>query len=464
MSGHSQQYYLPIYFIVSVSKEPSCCVSEKADEQLCYFGLYGTVVPNSMDKAGGESIEKEALARVLLCPPVINAEAILVWKTVRQLEHYFDVEVISSSLQAYDRVDEQMTWSSAVAVARKHAHLPQGAFTRKAGERAMGLIADEQYLWAVLGKVNPSTCDVIYSRSHPGASHIAAYRIKRKLHKPWVAQFSDPWANNPYHKNHTLMRKTMDSRWERLVVENADVLIFPTEEIADMYRQAYASFGVSAKSVVLPHHYTPELYPEMPSRDTAVIASTRDMESENRQQAPHVSFAYFGDFYGLRSPLPFLEALRLLDRESPDVLHRMTVSFYGNIASKFSSLVQASPIPIVTDKVSYLESLKRMAKTDVLLLIDAPSMTGTNPFLASKVIDYLGAGRPIIGITDPKGTSPAILRQYGHDVIRPDDIKGIAQTVERRITESNISLTPPSEFTTQHVIGQLASIMKDLIH
>lgn len=69
MSGYSQQYYLLIYFIVSVSKEPLCCVSEEADGQLCYFGLSGTVVPDSMNKVEDESVEKKLLLVSYFGPP-----------------------------------------------------------------------------------------------------------------------------------------------------------------------------------------------------------------------------------------------------------------------------------------------------------------------------------------------------------------------------------------------------------
>jgi hypothetical protein len=426
--------------------------------QLCLVSLYDTVVANCMDTERQVSqTQKKVLLISCFTPPVVNAEAILVWKTVRELERYFDMQVISSQLPAHARVDAQMTWPASVSVSRRPVHLPQQPFARKAMERTMGLVADEQYLWAALGKMNAPDCDLIYSRSHPGASHIAAYRVKQKLQKPWVAQFSDPWANNPYHANHTFVRKAVDNHYERLVIQSADMLIFPTEEIAQMYRTAYSSFDVAAKSLVLPHHYTPELYPN-PHPNSALP----DIFDEESTDLSRVSFAYFGDFYGLRSPAPFLEALQRLSQESPDVLERMTVSFYGNIESKFSSIVEQSPIRIATDRVSYLESLKRMSDTDVLLLVDAPSATGTNPFLASKVIDYLGAGRPIIGITDLKGTSPTILRKHGHDVVRPDDIQGIATAIARRIRETRTSLTPPSEFTTQHVVGQLASVINEL--
>jgi hypothetical protein len=104
-----------------------------------------------------------------------------------------------------------------------------------------------------------------------------------------------------------------------------------------------------------------------------------------------------------------------------------------------------------------------MVMTDVLLLIDAPSESGVNPFLASKLIDYLGAGKPILGITDVKGTSADILRKYGHYVVSPHDTQGIVNAIKNCIAYPKISITPPVEFTTKNIVGRLVDIMKELM-
>jgi len=57
-----------------------------------------------------------------------------------------------------------------------------------------------------------------------------------------------------------------------------------------------------------------------------------------------------------------------------------------------------------------------MVTADALLLIDAPSEF--NIFFPSKLADYIGAGRPILGITPP-GTSAKIILQSGGWVADP---------------------------------------------
>lgn len=95
------------------------------------------------------------------------------------------------------------------------------------------------------------------------------------------------------------------------------------------------------------------------------------------------------------------------------------------------------------------ESLGLMAKSDILLLIDAPSKTGVNPFLASKLVDYLGAGKRILSITDKKGTSAEILRKYSHYVVSPRDINGIVSAVVKECLTTPLRSVDPLSGSTQ---------------
>lgn len=382
-------------------------------------------------------------------PPVINAESILVWKTARALARHCDLNIITARVPGNVKVDEQMFLPANVIIHRRTAFNPANALMQRAMAKFVGFVADEQYLWTKFRQhfTHLSDCDVdvIYSRSHPGASHILAYKIKKKLHKPWVAQFSDPWTRNPYHKNHSFLRKAFDRRWERKVVKFADVLVFPTREIQEMYCATYGQAYIESKSIILPHHYTPEFY----QGGMAVRSATGDT----------ISFSYFGDFYGARSPEPFLAGLRYVISLHPELATRMKVTFYGNVESKFDPLLQQSPIPINRDKVPYRESLQHMMNSDVLLLVDAPSENGVNPFLASKLIDYLGAGKRILGITDLRGTAADILRKYGHHVVSPHGIEDISAAILQCMDKQQFPIIPPEEFTTQSVVGRLTQVL-----
>ncbi|GMA61582.1 glycosyltransferase [Alicyclobacillus fastidiosus] len=383
-------------------------------------------------------------------PPVLNAESILVWKTIRALSRDFQVQLLTSSVDGSRRLDDDMALPTQVEVIRRNVFHLRNPFLAKVVSRGMGLAVDEAFLFARKTRktfLDKLSGDVIYSRSHPGASHILAYRIKRQTGKPWIAQFSDPWSANPYHEGHTHFRKRFDRRWERRVIEHADSLVFPTKEILAMYVDAYPHVCVAEKAFVIPHHYTPELY-----RPRAATTAPTDTDV--------VTFGYFGDFYGARSPKPLIDAVCEVQRKRPEWTGRIRIRLVGSLAPKYQAEVDRREVRIDQSKASYFDSLIEMSETDVLVLIDAPSKSGVNPFLASKLMDYLGAGRPILGITDSLGTAAEILRGCGHTVVSPYETSRIASAVEKLILERPV-VSAPAAYATESVVGELARVLRN---
>ncbi len=400
-------------------------------------------------KEGFQDFMKRVLAVSYYAPPIHNAESILVWKTLRALSQYHHMSLVTAP--SYANENSELIFPLQLHIIRKPDAKPTDRTLRRIFERALGMIADENILWSRFTRESPwiqHDFDVVYSRSQPGASHIMAWKIKKMIHKPWIAQFSDPWANNPYHTKRTRLRQKSDRHWEECVVRDADMLIFPTEELSAIYEESYPQLNVQSKSMILPHHYTPELY-----GDGFSVSNSDDRSTVLR---------YFGEFYGIRSPEPLIRALSYFAQSDPDLARRVKIEFVGNVESKFSNLLRNSPIPIRVDKMSYLESLRSMRNTDVLLLIDAPSPNGVNIFLPSKLIDYLGAAKPIFAITDQKGTTSEILRQYGHSLCSHDDIQGIVAVLQRIMQDKPMHFSAPLEFATNNVVARLADLIERL--
>jgi glycosyltransferase involved in cell wall biosynthesis len=76
--------------------------------------------------------------------------------------------------------------------------------------------------------------------------------------------------------------------------------------------------------------------------------------------------------------------------------------------------------------VPYQESLSVMQGADVLVVIDA-DIPGS-VFLPSKLIDYIGAGRPILGITPLDSATARVIKESGGWVVPPKDTEAFART------------------------------------
>ncbi|MFH1999016.1 MAG: hypothetical protein ABIK28_05000, partial [Planctomycetota bacterium] len=75
-------------------------------------------------------------------------------------------------------------------------------------------------------------------------------------------------------------------------------------------------------------------------------------------------------------------------------------------------------------RIPYLSCLALLRDADVLLVLDAPF--DVNLFFPSKLVDYLGARRPILGLTPLKGPTAQILRSMGQPVVSPGEYDDVA--------------------------------------
>lgn len=294
--------------------------------------------------------------------------------------------------------------------------------------------------------------DVLVTFGQPMSDHLAGLHLKRRLGIPWVAHFSDPWSDNPYLLPIPFSRARL-RRMERAVIAAADRVLFTSQETVDLVMAKYPDVW-RAKAAVLPHAYDPLVYGIPPAR---------------AEGAP-LLLRYLGNFYRQRNPLRFAEALAGLLRSRPEVLDNVRVELIGRWVGHANWSPAALELPerllSLHPPVGYRESLRLMREADALLLIDAPF--DHNVFFPSKLVDYLGAQRPIIALT-PQGTSADIVAAAGGQVILPTTVQSIADGLAdaiKRLREGRLS-SPAAEVVGRYdalkVASQFDSLIQNLI-
>lgn len=246
--------------------------------------------------------------------------------------------------------------------------------------------------------------DILVTFGAPMSDHLIGLELKRRYGWPWVAHFSDPWADNPFH-NYDQLTKSINVSLERKVVKAADSLIFTSQETLDLVMQKYAG-ELRPKAHVLPHAFDPELYETSPGN-----------------QNTKLTIRHLGDLYGRRTPKPLFSALSRILSSNPAALSNVSFELIGPIYDLQLDELGLANLPeglvVVKPPVKYLESLSLMSSSDGLLLVDAPAERSV--FLPSKLIDYVGAARPILGLTPP-GAAATVINQLGGWVADPADL------------------------------------------
>jgi glycosyltransferase involved in cell wall biosynthesis len=290
----------------------------------------------------------------------------------------------------------------------------------------------------------------IVSWSQWHSVHLVGLRARRLPDAPaWIAHFSDPWVDNPLAPLRGLGAR-VNRRLEREVVQEADQLLVTSREALELFAASYGD-RARRKAKILPHAFEPTLYP----KDTA---RTRD--------GPFV-VRYIGQFYGVRTPEPLFRALARLQSRAPEAVAGLRVEIVGRVEHGMLETAAARSLPqglvTVRPPVNYAESLRLIADADLLLVIDAP--IAESPFLPSKLVDYVGAARPVVGFTPP-GPSATLIRRIGGWVANPDDAEATSAALMRGLEW--LRANRDAEFGDPHVrreyeAGRVGSRMGELI-
>jgi hypothetical protein len=254
--------------------------------------------------------------------------------------------------------------------------------------------------------------DLIATFGQPMSDHLIGLELKKLYGVPWAAHFSDPWVDNPFNRYDRFTRRANLSL-ERKVMEAADRLIFTSHETIDLVLAKYPR-SWKEKARVLPHSFDPSLYP-----------------SHSGESRAGMTIRYMGEFYGKRTPKPLIQTLRALLATTPELLKDVRFELIGPVNPETLDGLRLEEMPEglihIKASVDYQESLRLAANADGLLIIDAPAKRSV--FLPSKLIDYIGAARPILALT-PQGTAAGIIKELGGWVADPLDLEGMKRELE----------------------------------
>ena len=259
--------------------------------------------------------------------------------------------------------------------------------------------------------------DAIYSTGRPWTAHLIGLGLKSLTGKPLVVDFRDPWMTNPFRPEYSSLRNRLETMLERLTVEKADLVISNTPELQEEFVKRF---------------------PMQPASKFHTLLNGFDADDFNQGSAAagtltteHMTITHAGFLYGKRDPKSFLDAIR----HAIDVGHvnpdRLRICFIGAIELSYDMatyLLECKLDKVVSlhSHVPYRDSLEFLRQSDVLLLLQP----GTRTQIPSKLFEYIGARKPILGISPLDGATANLLRRERLGVIAdPEDVDGIATAV-----------------------------------
>lgn len=263
--------------------------------------------------------------------------------------------------------------------------------------------------------IKKEDCNIIHTLSFPSSTHLVGLELKRKYNIPWVAQFYDPWISNPYRKIPSWLQKK-DEDLERLVVDNADIILHTNENIRSLWIERYGS-QIANKIYVMPFNYSPH--------DYANLLNCEINYNENKEK---IIISYIGSISAQRNLNDFLHAVIIFVNKYPNLRNKLLFKFVGSVSLDQIELIKEKCLEDLFEfigVVPYSEVKKYYEDADVFLVIDRPMEK--NIFFPSKIMNYFLYKKPILGITPKNGITYRYLQEYNYLCFDNNDIYAISE-------------------------------------
>ncbi len=325
------------------------------------------------------------------------------------------------------------------------------------------LLVDEQVGWLPYAvsagqRIIAESGDIqaIYSTSAPYTAHLIARHLHRRTQLPWVADFRDPWVENPYIKFPTSLHRRMNEHLEQSIYTEANRVILNTNVARKRYIQKYSDLPAT-KFITIPNGY-----------DQADLP----LSSPVAKTDPVFTIVHLGSLYHkTRSSEYFLRALHEAFQAGallPDILR---IRFIGDIDKETKYFVRQFKLSDCIELLGYLphyQALNYMFAADLLLLIPSYGKGG-ELFVPAKLFEYLASMKPILCLAEPGACADLILQARAGWVVSPTANREIADqlvNLYQQWVAGNLIINPDRDmiasFERRKLTGQLANLLTEI--
>jgi hypothetical protein len=331
--------------------------------------------------------------------PYRNANAIAIARKMEYLsENKYEIETFTYDLEGFNVVDndfkETMKFKNIHVITR---------YLNKTWKR----ISD---VFSAVKKID-NNGDIIISYFHLIETAYLCLRLKKRDNIPWISIFSDPphhispFRDGTYFRHFLYMIKRQDFFLSyiptKIALKYSDKLIFN-----DLWQ---------AKFILGDKYEKYEDKIEIIQMGANIFQGVHPAKENSK-----IVFRYLGELYSQRNGVEFILAVDELVNKFEKYKDKIIIEFYGTVFSQetFDAHKNMKNKEVISFKgpVSYTDSLDLMKSADVLLVLDAnlEKLTEIYPYTPSKLIDYIGAKKPIMAVSMKNSPTHDICEETGN--------------------------------------------------
>ncbi|MFZ3103069.1 MAG: hypothetical protein WA113_12885 [Desulfitobacteriaceae bacterium] len=316
-------------------------------------------------------------------------------------------------------------------------------------------IPDSKMRWLPCGILNSlrvarkEKVDYLFSSSYPYTVHIIALLVSKFYHKPWIADFRDPWVGNKAMAKNIAFRRNLDAWLERKVVKKATYIINVTPPITEMYKQRYPEFA--GKMLTIPNGF-----------------DEQDFKTLSPVYQEKFTLIYTGSINEIHYDVEtFVKGVADFFQGQPTARTRFQCLFIGYIPSAVIEIFVRNKVRDILAILPYMEHyecLNYLAGAHLQFLTFGKDLDNA---YSGKLFDYIGSGKPILALL-PEGIAAELIREKKIGTLVSlgcwqEVSKGIRKYYDDWLSGLDNNLDSASkckEFSRESLTGQLVDLFK----
>ena len=307
----------------------------------------------------------------------------------------------------------------------------------------IALPLDSQWSWFLsaylkgkkLTKIHSFEC--IYVLGGASSAFLAAHLISRYSGVPFVAECFDPIITTEWKRSRVSYK--WNAWMEKIISLNAKAVIWYTQGALNEARFRYS------RLMEVGHLVRPGMSPP-------------DFSNVSYEKGKKLRFCYFGGLSKERSLSDFIEALKLILIDNPDLAKIIEVHTFGGKLDELTQLASQNLPSGVLKKHGRLEHdqssgrsgrqrvLEEMRKADFLILIHGAGEI-CSLYIPSKTYEYIWARRPIIALSPYSDEFRELLDEREHLIVDKSNQNEIKDAILESVSKWTRSQCPDCEFT-----------------
>ena len=256
-----------------------------------------------------------------------------------------------------------------------------------------------------LDLIRSEKIDLVITTSPPHSSQLIGMELKKQTSVRWIADFRDPWTDVFYYNElgHSFLSRAWDRRYEKQVLQRADMLITVGQEMRRQLVRRLKALGSS-----IPVH---AIFNGFDERDFEGLDYGTSSKLESHERKNTFQIVYTGTMSESYRPDAFFQAVEVAQKRLPEV--NLQVKFVGNQPESMMDRLRNSWSMLhVEGGIPHAEISQVLHRADVLLLL-IPDTPQADLIVTGKVFEYLRSLKPILCLGAPNGEAANIIRSVG---------------------------------------------------